>query len=664
MLKSIKIKIIMTAMMVFLIGITLMTIISSTQVKNRSEENSMESSKALINEMSRSVDKYLGQFEKGLDQLSKSDSFRAYLEGSGKEANVELPRLEEELGEFMTVHDETSFIYYATPDKEMLHIPAAEFEEGFDPTSRGWYRGATDDPASVFWTDPYIDAATNDYAVTAAKAVQVDGEIAGVIGLTIELSVFTTAVLETQLGYKGYPVLFDKVGTAISHPTKQGESMMDLPFIAEMYEEGKEHGTIQYENEGVDKVSVYSTMPKLGWKIGAVYNEKEINAMATQLRTSMLVVALATLLVIFVTLYILIARTLKPIGTLKNLMNSVAQGDLTVHFDSRKKDEIAELGEYFNTMIENMNAIITVVNGSADNVRMNSESLSAVSEETNASSSEVAYAVSEIARGAAKSAEDAEIVTERATLLGEQINEISEKAESMTGIATNAGAMNASGQGQMHQLKKSFHGWETDLQSMTDAIGILGVKVKAIGGVMETITQISSQTNLLALNASIEAARAGEHGKGFAVVADEVRKLAEQSARSTEEVKVTVLELQEESRIVAIQMNETIGNFQRQGSVVNETETTFKEVSTLMKQMQQSIDGVYGQIQQVSAYKEEVAQTIQTMAATSQETAAACEEVSASTDEQLRAIQSMTDSAEKLTGLSEELSKTVEQFTV
>src|SRR5690606_28450645 len=125
---------------------------------------------------------------------------------------------------------------------------------------------------------------------------------------------------------------------------------------------------------------------------------------------------------------------------------------------------------------------------------------------------------------------------------------------------------------QMNELKQSFGSWEIEMRSMADVIDTLEEKVKEIGGVMETITDISSQTNLLALNASIEAARAGEHGKGFAVVAEEVRKLAEMSARATEEVKETVLQLQEESRLVTSQMDETIATFRDQESVVQETE--------------------------------------------------------------------------------------------
>lgn len=111
-------------------------------------------------------------------------------------------------------------------------------------------------------------------------------------------------------------------------------------------------------------------------------------------------------------------------------------------------------------------------------------------------------------------------------------------------------------------------------------------------------------------------------------------------------------------------MNETRENFLRQGNVVNATEVTFSEISTLMSDMQDSIDSVYEEIQKVAVHKDDVMETIQTMAATSQETAAACEEVSASTDEQLRAIQSVTDAAETLTELSDKLSEAVNQFKV
>ncbi|MEK4406577.1 methyl-accepting chemotaxis protein [Sporosarcina sp. FSL K6-6792] len=665
MFRSIKTKIIMTVMVLFLIGISIMTAISSTQVKNRTEESVLTSSGSLINEMNFAIENYLNQYDKGLAQLSTSPLVTEFSTAKENEpADDSLPKLNKAFENFMELYDDSSAIYFSLPTKETFIMPAADLGTDFDPTTREWYSQAVADSGTVQWTKPYIDQATGEFVISASKAVLANGKLIGVVGLDIQLAALTDKISASEIGYNGYPVIFDVEGTAIAHPTLRGENLMNLPFIAEMYKEGNEQGEIYYEYEGVTKANIYSTIPRFGWKIGAIYDEKNINAMATDLRNSMLIVALATLLVIFTALYFMISRTIKPIRKLNSLMHSVSQGDLTVNSDIKTNDEIAELGDNFNTMIDNMNAIITVVNGSAANVRASSESLSAVAEETNASGEEVAHAVTEIAHGASKSAEDAEIVTEKAYLLGQQINEITTKASVMSDIAIKAGEMNTNGQGQMHELKLSFNNWETNLLAMSEVIGTLEGKVNAIGGVMETITQISSQTNLLALNASIEAARAGEHGKGFAVVADEVRKLAEQSARSTEEVKVTVQELQTESRLVSEQMNETRENFQRQGTVVTDTEITFGEISTLMSDMQDSIDAVYEEIQKVAIHKDDVAETIQTMAATSQETAAACEEVSASTDEQLRAIQSVTDAAETLTELSEELSLAVNRFKV
>lgn len=655
----------MTVMVLFLLGIAFMTVISSTQVKNTTEKSATEASAALVKEISFSIENFLGQYGKGIGQLSTTPTVIDFaLAGQDVSTSPTVQALKQEFSHFLGFYEDAASVYIALPTKKIIIMPQADLGADYDPTKREWYQNAVAHPDTIQWSKPFMDLATDELVVAVTKAIQSNGQVIGVLALDIKLTELASEIKSNDVGYGGYPMVLDPDGTVIAHPSSNGENFMEMPFIADMYKAGNEQNTSYYEYEGVDYVNVHTTLPELGWKISAVYQEKNINATATHLRTSMIFVALVTLFIIFIGLYFTISRTIKPIGVLKALMNAVSQGDLTVRSDIKTKDEIGELGANFNMMIDNMNAIITVVNDSASNVRASSESLSAVAEETSASGQEVALAVTEIAEGASKSAEDAEVVTERAYALGQQINEITTKAGIMSDIATKAGDMNTNGQGQMHQLKQSFSDWETNLHAMSEVISTLETKVKAIGGVMETITEISSQTNLLSLNASIEAARAGEHGKGFAVVAEEVRKLAEQSARATEEVKLTVQELQAESRLVTHQMNDTRENFQRQGIVVNNTETTFGEISKLMAAMQDSIDEVYIEIQKVAMHKDDVSDTIQTMAATSQETAAACEEVSASTDEQLRAILSVTTAAETLTGLSEELSLAVHRFKV
>ncbi len=660
MTKSLKAKIILATIVLFLAGTALMAYMLNDQVKKRSLERVIDSSEGLADQMGYSVETFLDQYGKGINLVTISDKLVNF---TGPESGeVTEKELLKELEEFLEIYPDASSSYYALPSKYTGIFPVVDLT-GFDPTEREWYQKAASNPDEVQWSKPYVDEATGKFVITASKAIEKNGALAGVAGVDIQLSSMTAALNATKIAYDGFPVLYDSEGTAISHPEKSGKNLMDVHYVKDLF--AKEQGSLHYKDEkGIERVNIFKTLPDYGWKIGTVYEEKNLMGMAKQLRESILIISLITLAIVGTGLYFIIGKLLKPIGRLRNSMDAVAEGDLTAQSDIQSSDEIGQLSDNFNQMLTNMHSIISVVNQSAENVRTNSESLSAVAEETSASSAEVAHAVNEIAEGASKSAQDAETVTERSEELGRQINDISERAMSMTEIAERTGNMNANGQVQMAQLQDTFKTSGTNLQSMNTAIATLGEKVKAIGGVMDTITDISSQTNLLALNASIEAARAGEHGKGFAVVAEEVRKLAEQSARATEEVQTTVQQLQQESHLVTEQMEETITTFRDQGVVVQETESTFGQLSSLMADMQASIDAISIEIQTVSQHKDNVAMTIQTMAATSQETAAACEEVSASTEEQLRAIQSVTDAAETLTNLSEELSQAIDRFKV
>lgn len=219
----------------------------------------------------------------------------------------------------------------------------------------------------------------------------------------------------------------------------------------------------------------------------------------------------------------------KPLGHTVQALRDIAEGegDLTQRVAITGRDEIGELGRWFNTFVEKIQRTVAVIGNTTRMLADASEELTVTNKQmaTNADeTSAQAQIVSSATEEVAKNVQGVAAATEE---LSASVRQIAKHASEAAQIAMKA---------------------VTVADSANSTIRKLGESSQEIGNVVKVITFIAEQTNLLALNATIEAARAGEAGKGFAVVANEVKELAKQTAGATEDISRKISTIQSDTQ--------------------------------------------------------------------------------------------------------------------
>ena len=154
----------------------------------------------------------------------------------------------------------------------------------------------------------------------------------------------------------------------------------------------------------------------------------------------------------------------------------------------------------------------------------------------------------------------------------------------------------------------------------------LAEKSANIASITTVITAIAEQTNLLALNAAIEAARVGEEGKGFAVVADEIKKLAEGSKNNAKDIERILGELEKDTSISVIKVEELLKESEEQQSLVNSTDKAFNVIKENVLIVKDEIENISHKTEEVVLESETIYESISSLAAISEETMANSQE--------------------------------------
>ncbi|WP_099192497.1 methyl-accepting chemotaxis protein [Tepidibacter mesophilus] len=660
---SISFKIITTTLIVFLVTISILAGVSLSSIKkemiNETEKMGMELVEAMANEM-ETTNLALNQIESLL-----ADKIKTVGQMIGQNPNISnelLVKIAELTGvSEINIQDSKGITLYSNFEEYV--------GEGYpeDSAVQAIIRGEKKEVIEEIRKSEDSD----DYYKYGAVALENGGFIqVGILANKIEelkSSMDIQKKVERIANQEdiAYAVIIDKNLKAVAHSNKERIGI-------ELTDEGRKTAAIEgkaysskYDYEGQEVYDVLVPLYKDGIHIGAVdigISMKHINNALKMLLVKSIIIAIISFVVGGIIIALLIKNITNPLKTLVEVADKVSNGDLTQDINIQSKDEVGVLADSFNKMINNLRNITSKIQDVALNVSSYSQQLFSAAEQASAVSEQIAMSTQDVANGAEKQVKSTTLVSNNIKEVVCNIEKINDEINDVVDNADNTSELALDGREKMNNMIKQMNAIKESAKYTSNIMNEFEETSDEIGNIVQVINNIADQTNLLALNAAIEAARAGESGRGFAVVADEIRKLAEESIKSSDNIKKLINKTQENTKKALASMEEGNKETEKGELVVKEVGISLKEIIQGFDLTKDKLDIANKNILEVNKNAENIVNLVDEIESISEESAANTEEVAASSEEQSATIEEITRSVEELANMSRELEEIIQVF--
>ncbi|AZB42500.1 methyl-accepting chemotaxis protein [Bacillus sp. FJAT-42376] len=353
----------------------------------------------------------------------------------------------------------------------------------------------------------------------------------------------------------------------------------------------------------------------------------------------------------------------RPISQLTKKMNEIASGVLKRDtLPSNNKNELGTLIDSANAMNLTLLTLVGEIKSAAGEIEHQSGKLQTSSIQVKEGSEQIASTMQELTLGAESQAESAADMAEN---MGHFLDKMGESAAGGELAAKSAGEVlreTKNGRSLMTQSIEDMNRIYEVMKTSVSKVAGLDEQSRKISKLMEVIQSVADQTNLLSLNAAIEAARAGEHGKGFAVVADEVRKLAEQVSHSVDDIDAIVNSVRSETGAVALDLKTGYEQVLKGKTSIEKTGHSFEIIHEKVEEVSSGITLISSRLDDLLERGRNMDDAISNIASVSEEAAAGIEQTAAAAEQANGTMEMVRENSIHLSGLSEKLALSVNQF--
>jgi methyl-accepting chemotaxis protein len=416
--------------------------------------------------------------------------------------------------------------------------------------------------------------------------------------------------------------------------------------------------------QGENYLYLNSKIGNTGSMVTVLIPEQTLTNQVNSIKNITMLLVLISSVIAVLIVALLVGGIQRIIHYIIDELNKVADGNLTIKLNVKRRDEFFILATGINHMVDNMRSLIEKVKIQSESVTASSANVMEASDFISIATEGITSSIEEIKSGIYHQAQDSQDCLTSMDNLSSKIEIVNGETNEIRMITKETETSIKTGMDAMGVLNQKAQSTSKVTESIRSHILDLENKSLSIDRIIGTINSIAEETNLLSLNASIEAARAGEAGRGFQVVASEIRKLADQSVNAVKEIEIIIREIHDQTKETVKISNEADTIIAEQEIAVTNTEESFKDLNLHVKGLINNVDRIVDSISVIEARRVDTLSAIENISAVSEETAAASSTVSDSAEHQKEAVKDLSKLANELGVNAKSLSDMVLRFKV